>query len=205
MKRLYVCIAAGSVAMAISAAAARQALAQTLLYSYETIAPSGLTPPDDGSGPDGFVAIGGTVTQDTFGASDGTHSMKFFMPVDDFFDGARTAVGLPFTTLNAATTTAIRVDMTIKAGEEFTGGFASLGITEFGTYQDPDFGTLSGQAQTISASEQNVRLAAGTYHFVIPLIARNNPNINSGRPNCSFNGVFVSDPFGTMTPTAFQF
>jgi len=198
-------LAAGAVAFTIGIGA-RSAAAQTLLYSYETIVPSGLTPPDDGSGPDGFVAIGGgAVTQDTFGATNGTHSMKWSQALDDTFTGARTAVGLPFTTINDAATTAVSVDVTIKAGEEFVGGFASLGITEFGTFTDPDFGTLSGQAQTISASEQNMRLAAGSYHFVIPLIARNNPNISSGRPNISFNGAFHSDPLGTSDPTAFQF
>jgi hypothetical protein len=37
------------------------------------------------------------------------------------------------------------------------------------------------------------------------LIARSNQHSNSGRPNVSFNGVFLTDPLGTLTPTAFQF
>src|SRR5262245_9057190 len=195
--------AAGAVALMLHTPAAR---GQTLLYSFETLVPSGLAPPNDGSGPDGFVPNdGGTITQDAFGATSGSFSLKVAQTETDTFTGFQTGVGLPFSTINAATTTAVSVDLTIKAGEEFTGGFASLGITEFGTFQDPDFGTLGGQAQTIAASEQNVELAAGVYHFVIPLIARTNQHSNSGRPNVSFNGAFLTDPLGTLTPTAFQF
>src|SRR5262245_6771667 len=104
--------AASAVALMLHTPATR---AQTL-YSFETLVPSGLAPPNDGSGPDGYVPNdGGTITQDAFGATIGSFSLKYAQTETDTFTGFQTSVGLPFSTINAATTTAVAVDLTIKA------------------------------------------------------------------------------------------
>ena len=96
------------------------ASAQTtvLLYDMEG------DPPPSGFTNNGVV----TVTQDTIGATEGSHSMRVDTDGSTFV-GALTAVIPP--TL-AAGVDSILLDLTINAGEEFTGGFADMGVTIFG-------------------------------------------------------------------------
>jgi hypothetical protein len=161
-------LSAAGVAAAIFFARAAQA-ADTLLYSFETLYNNATPPAPDPTGtPDAFQPNdGGIITQDTFGATDATHSLKYVQNDTDTFTGFITTLGSPFTVINDPTTTAISVDLTVRPGEEFAGGFASLGITEFGTYQDPDLGTLTGQAQPMAG-----RLPRSLRSFIPILSAR---------------------------------
>src|SRR4051812_34454239 len=100
------------------------ASAQTLLYSFETLYSGADNPVPDplGTLPDGFTNNGGgtTITQDVFGATQGAKSMKFQQIEGPTFTGARTALNAPFDIINDPTTFAISLDLTIKAGEEYT-------------------------------------------------------------------------------------
>jgi hypothetical protein len=173
--------------------------ADTLLYSFETLYDDAGVP-NQGTRPDGYHFNGGdtTVTQDTFGATVGLNSMKFQQGPGATFTGAQTEVGLPFTTINDPGTTAIRMDVTVKAGEEFTGNFANLGLTEFGE----DAGANEGQLQTVVAGEQPVVFEPGTYTIVMPLIARFRP-FDPFEANIPFSTA-VHTGANPLTPTSFQ-
>src|SRR5262245_32021393 len=118
---------AGATALLFAAAWAQ---ADTLLYSFETLVDHD-NDPKTPSVPDGYHPnpIGGSnfITQDTFGVTDGSFSLKYSQILAATFTGAQTELGVPFPVINAATTSAISMDVTIKAGEEFAGGFANLG------------------------------------------------------------------------------
>ena len=99
-------------------------------------------------------------------------------------------------------TTAVSLDLTVPDTGAFSGNFARLGITEFGN--NPSM-NLNGQAaQTNGDSEQNIALAAGTYHLTIPLIARSNPiTLDTDVP---FSSIFGPDPNTQLqVATGFQF
>lgn len=97
-----------------------------LLYDME-----GAAPPS-GFGPNGLV----NVTQDTIGATQGVNSMRVEIPTGQTFVGALTGVAPP--ALSSASS--ILLDLTINAGEEYTGaGFADMGVTVYG-YKGAVFG-----------------------------------------------------------------
>ena len=100
MRNALVCIAT-MVAIVFSAAAVFAAD-----YSFEVIAPSGANPP----GPDGFFGLGATVSQDTIGATDLLHSMKYEVGVGGFV-GARTEI-VPATLNNPPGVVAVMFDLT---------------------------------------------------------------------------------------------
>src|SRR3954467_10745562 len=68
------------------------ARADTLAYSFETLYNSSGTIDIAGTRPDDFHNNGGgtTITQDTIGATDATHSMKYDMIQPATFTGAQT-------------------------------------------------------------------------------------------------------------------
>jgi len=124
--------------------------------------------------------------------------MKFAQIAAATFTGAQTEVGVPFTTINDPGTTAVSFDLTVKAGDEFTGNFANLGYTEFGEHA-----TLGeGQLQTVVAGEQPIRFEPGTYTLVIPLIARFRP-YDPFEADISFSDA-VHTGTNPMPPTSFQ-
>src|SRR3954452_24005532 len=124
-------------------------------YSFETIAPSGANPP----GPDGFFGLGATVTQDTIGATDLTHSMKYAVGVGGFV-GARTEI-VPATLNNLPGVTAVTFDITIP--QAYTDTFANMGITLFGHALNPGGpGTFGNQVQ-FQNEFPIAGKAAGTY------------------------------------------
>jgi hypothetical protein len=151
--------------------------AQTLLYSFE-----GGT---DGFGPNG----GGTVTQDTIGATDGTHSLKETVPAGAFFVGALTGTVPP--ALNDPTLSAITVDVNVPAN--YAGAFADIGVTIFGEVG----GNFGYQYQVDPSSEKNVG-AAGQFSFNIPLVGQNPVTFD---PSNSYAQVQASG----FVPTGFEF
>jgi PEP-CTERM motif len=193
--------AAAATALMLVTASSTLAANPTLLYSFEN-------PPVDPNGPlDGFGPNGGgtTVSQDTVGATNGVNSMHVSIVAGAVFVGAQTSNLPPI--INDPSTTAISLDLTVPAGQQFTGGFADIGITEFGVPVDPDNGT-SAQAQIASSYQHTVAMAPGTYHLVIPLVLPSNPITFDGGPNgqgVALSSAFGTDPTSQMTPSSIEF
>jgi hypothetical protein len=188
MKNALLCIAALA-AMMLVASAAR---AQTLLYGMET---------GTATNPDGFGANGGgvTVSQDTIGATQGTHSLKTSVVAGATFVGALTgnvAAGLtpplPVQTVN--------FDYTIAPGDAFAGGFAVVGVTIFGS--NAAISQFGLQAQFAGLVHLEGK-AAGTYHGSIDLTSASNPLTFV---NQSYNQIFSQTPTSSqLTPSGFEF
>jgi hypothetical protein len=148
------------------------------VYSFEVLYNNLGQPDPSGTRPDDFHVNGGdtTITQDTIGATDATHSMKFAQGPAATFTGAITEVIPPV--LNAPTTYGVSFDLTVPAGGALASGFARIGISEFGSENDspdPEHPIID-QIQTPGFAEQNINLAAGnTYKITIPFIALFNP------------------------------
>src|SRR5688500_7568800 len=195
--------ALGAAAGALAAGPVSRAAAQTLLCSFGPLYNEQGEPDPAGTRPDGFHSnppLSGTfVAPDTFGATLGARSLKFVQNFGETFTGEITELGAPFDVIDNPATPAVAVAYTVRAGEEYAGGFANLGITVFG-----DNKTLGeGQAQTVVASEQPVKLAPGTYRLVIPLIARFNPYTFD--LDVPFHTILGNNPTSQMTGTSFQF
>ena len=195
-----------TVAAATMLAAAASARADNLLYSFETLwnsgtpaGPNGIPPavppaPDpNGTRPDDFHNNGGgTITQDTIGATDQTHSMLFSQGIGDTFTGAETENIVPH--LNDPNSI-ITMDVTVPSSGNFTGNFARMGISEFGTQQgDP---TVY-QVQSLPANEANIALTPGTHRIGIPLIAIYNPLTFD--LNAPFSDIFDPNASPHLTP-----
>ena len=194
--------AAAAATMLLAAASVR---ADNLLYSFETLWNSGTpagpnnvppavppAPDPNGTRPDDFHSNGGgTITQDTIGATDQTHSMLFAQAQGDTFTGAESENIVPH--LNDPNSM-ITMDVTIPSTGNFTGNFARLGISEFGT--QPGDPTVY-QVQIQTTNEANIALAPGTYHIGIPLIAIYNPlTLDLAAP---FSSIFGADASPHLT------
>jgi hypothetical protein len=195
--------AAAAATMMLAASAAR---ADNPLYSFEVLwnsgtpaGPGGIPPavppaPDpNGTRPDDFHSNGGgTITQDTIGATDQTHSMLFSQGNGDTFTGAETENIVPH--LNDPDTM-ITMDVTVPSTGQFAGKFARVGISEFGTQTgDP---TVY-QVQIQPANEANIALTPGTHHIGVPLIAIYNPlTFDLGVP---FSSIFDPSASPHLTP-----
>src|SRR5262245_18077317 len=137
MKRALTVVAA---AAALSIAASASHAVESLAYSFEVIAASGANPP----GPDGFFGLGATVSQDTIGATDLLHSMKYDVGVGGFV-GARTEI-VPATLGNPPGVTGVMFDVTIP--QMYADTFANMGVTVFGHALNPGGpGTFGNQVQ----------------------------------------------------------
>jgi hypothetical protein len=181
MRKGLICIAM-AVAMVVCASGAQ---AQgTLAYSYETV---------DGLGqPDGFFGAGATVTQDTIGATHGTHSMKYAVGVGGFV-GARTETVIPAELNNPPGVKYVLFDLNVP--EAFAGTFAVLGISGLG--HELDSSTFGVQFQF--ADEENINLAPGQYNDLrIDL----DTDLFSG---LSFNDRFGDDLADLDVVSQFQF
>lgn len=191
---------AASVALLVSVVAAR---ADVLLHSFEVLYNDSNVPDPLGTRPDGFHFNGGgtTVSQDTIGATQGTKSMKFTQVSAATFTAAITELGAPFPVLFDPGTYAISFDYTVAPGDEFTGGFANLGFKAFGENSSQ----IPGDPQTPAHSEQQVKVPAGTYRIIIPLIANFDPYTFDG--DVSFASIMdaVPDPANQMIPTSWEF
>jgi hypothetical protein len=188
MRHKFVWIAAVAVLFCASAARAQ------LIYSFESPAVN----------PDGFGPNGGgvTITQDTFGATVGTHSMKASVVTGATFVGALTS-NVPAPLNNPPGVDAIKFDLTIGPNDVFTGGFDIVGITVFGL--NVPLGQFGLQAQFAPFIHVDGK-AAGTYtDLTIPLTGATNPlNFTT---NQTFNQIFtVGTPDANhLNPSGFQF
>jgi hypothetical protein len=203
MKRSAIYSAAAAAAAAFGLAAS-SATAE-LVYNFATLYDANNVQDTSGTYPDDFQpnpSTNTTITQSTIGVPAGSYSMEFQQSASATFTGAITQV-IP-EIVNDPATTAISFDLTIPSTGNFTGSYANIGISEFGTNPSQGFTTqFPGQVQTTSASEVNINLAPGSYQFTIPLIALFNP-IN-GDSDVSFSSCFGSNTSSQLEPTAFEF
>jgi hypothetical protein len=149
-------------------------------------------------GTQGFAPNGSplpSVSQDTAGATDASHSLRFSLSLPETFSGALTQSVNQARLLDPGTNF-IAVDVTVLPGEEeYTGaGFARMGITYFGSI--PSQGVFGIPVQTNAQSERSVDLAPGTYTIVIPLIS------TAGTP---FRDAFGTGPDQLEQVSGFQF
>ncbi len=208
MKISIPCAAASAAAVAMMLGAASVSLAAnpTLVYSFEN-------PPGDPNGPlDGFApnpanVVGEiTLAQSTVGVTNGNNSMNVSITQSGTFDGALTS-DVP-AIIDDPSTTAISFDLTVPAGQQFAGGFADIGIVEFGVPNDQTNNGTSAQAQIESSYQHTVAMAPGTYHIVIPLVTEYNPFTFDLGPNgqgVAFSSVFGTDMESQMTASSFEF
>lgn len=154
----------------------------TLLYDMEG------APPPDGFGPNGLI----TVSQDSLGATQGVNSMRNAIPGASTFVGALTTV-VPPALNNPPGVDHILFDMTIDAGDEFTGLSAAVGVTIFG-FQGSTFGLPSRFADTEAIGGK----AAGTYRDI-----RIDLDNSLQYPGKSFNDLLADGDFDGVT--GFQF
>jgi hypothetical protein len=181
-----------TVVAAITCASA--ARAQTLAYSFEVPAVN----------PDGFGPNGGgiTVTQDTIGATNLTHSLKASVVGGATFVGALTGAVHP-SIGDPPGLKSILFDMTIAQGDAFTGGFAVVGVTIFGASQ-PGPGQQFGLQAQFADIEHIEGKAPGTYSVQIDLTSATHPLTFAAAQ--SFNQIFgtVGSGANDLIPTGFQ-
>jgi hypothetical protein len=157
--------------------------AQTLVYSFE----SG----NDGFGPNG----GGTYTQDTIGATEGTGSLRVNVPMGATFVGGITG-NLPAAIGDPPGVDFVLFDLTIGPNDVFPGTFANMGVTIWGCDQS---GGCGNQAQFMD-EEAIAGKAAGTYSDI--RIDLSSAHGGGG----SFNNIFGTSGSGSpLIPTHFQF
>jgi hypothetical protein len=188
MRNRLVCFAT-IVAIVFSAAAVFAAD-----YSFEVVVPGGGPP-----GPDGFFGLGATVTQDTIGATDLLHSMKYDVGVGGFV-GARTEI-VPPTLNNPPGVTAVMFDLTIT--QAYADTFANMGVTVFGHALNPGGpGTFGNQVQFLNEYPIAGK-APGTY---LNQMIQLDTSVGPYRPGESFNQIFGPvDPNDLTVASAFQF
>jgi hypothetical protein len=203
LARIFLTAAVAATCLAFSARAADQ-----LAYSFEADA-------------DGFHPNGGgtTTTQDTIGATLGTHSLKFAVVGGATFVGAQTERLDPTVFGDPPGLNEVTFDLTITdpfpdALPGQTTHFASLGVTVFGVSQ-PDFpgGQISGQAQFFNQADPSLNgerhiddLAPGTYkNFRIMLTDAVHPFTFDEHQ--TFNQIFgtVGSGPNDVIPTSFEF
>jgi hypothetical protein len=172
-----------------------------LAYSFET----GTVANPDGFGPNGG---GVTVSQDTIGATQATHSMKVSVVTGATFVGALSTV-VPATPGGAVLNNppgvdAVKFDMTINQGDAYAGnGFDIIGITVFGS--NAPQGQFGLQAQFAPFIHIDGK-AAGLYSdLTIPLTGATNPLTFT--PNQTFNDIFTAGipDASHLNPSGFQF
>jgi hypothetical protein len=184
-------LGAFAAAIALSLAGAARA---DLAYSFEA-------PPVN---PDGFGPNGGgiTLTQDVVGATHGLSSLRADVVAGATFVGALTGIVHP-SIGDPPGLERIIFDMTV--GQEFTGGFAVVGVTIFGATQ-PDFpgGQQFGLQAQFADFEHIGGKAPGTYTVTIDLASATHPTtFATGQ---SFNEIFgtVGSGPNDIIPTGFQ-
>ncbi|MFO0791802.1 MAG: PEP-CTERM sorting domain-containing protein [Pirellulales bacterium] len=168
-----------------------------LAYSFESPAVN-----PDGFGPNG---AGVTITQDTIGATQGTHSLKASVVTGATFVGALT--GNVNSLINDPPgVNSLLFDMTIGPNDVFPGAFALVGVTIFGASQ-PDYpgGQQFGLQAQFADFEHIDGKAPGTYTVQIDLNSATHPlTFATGQ---SFNQIFgtVGSGANDVIPTGVQF
>jgi hypothetical protein len=189
MKRWGISFLATTIALLICTAPVRA----QLVYSFE-------------GDLQGFAANGGgtTITADTIGATHGAGSLKASVVAGATFVGALTST-VPPAIGDPPGVNHVLFDMTIAPGEEYTGGFANIGVTVFGATQ-PGPGQQFGLPVQFADYEPIGGKTAGTYHNVrIDLSSATHPTTFA--PGQSFNQIFGPNPGAPndIIPTGFQF
>lgn len=180
-------------AFAILNSAREYVLADSLAYSFES------------ASNDGFTSNGGgvTVTQDTIGATNGTHSLKISIVGGATFVGAQTSVldttsigntaiignppGLDHVTFDLTLPAQFPADDPAHPGTPLP-GFGVIGFTVFGQSQD---GLTLADAQFQDNEIHLDGLGAGTHTLRMDL--------TSSLPNAVNDGGSFNDVFGTGT------
>jgi hypothetical protein len=148
---------------------------------------------------DGFFGLGATASQDTIGATQGTHSLKYDVGGGGFV-GARTETVIPAALGNPPGVDYVLFDMTITT--PFTGGFGDIGVTVFGHAVNHSPALFGLQAQ-FADTESLVGKGPGLYPDVrIDLSSAANPITFA---NESFNQIFGPGPNQLTVASAFQF
>jgi hypothetical protein len=153
---------------------------------------------------DGFFGLGATVTQDTIGATQGTHSLKYSVGGGGFV-GARTETVIPAALGNPPGVDYVLFDLNLP--EAYTGTFADLGVTVFGHDLPDGFFGLQAQFGQDGSPGSTLSLAAlspGQHNDLrINLTGSNNP-VTFAFPE-SFNQIFGPGPGQLTVASAFQF
>jgi len=163
-------------------------------YSFETIVPSGANPP----GPDGFFGLGATVSQDTIGATDLLHSMKYDVGIGGFV-GARTEI-VPPTLNDPPGVQYVMFDITFP--QTYADTFANMGVTVFGHELNAPGGPVFGQQVQFANEYPMAGKAPGTYRDQLISLAT---SVGPYRPGESFNQIFGPGPNDLTVSSAFQF
>jgi hypothetical protein len=184
--------------------------ADNLAFSYETGA-DGL----DGFAPNGAI----TLTQDTIGATLGTHSMKVAIDAGETFVGAQTNTldtttigntaiigdppGLDHVTFDLTVTQQFGKRINPLASDPFS-GFVSIGVTIFGTDQAGN--EVDGQIAYFDNKEFKAgALTPGTYHDCrIDLDEIIDPRVLAVKSFNDLYGTQGSSPTD-LIPTGFEF
>lgn len=184
MKKSLLCLA---MLLAIFGTVTAVQAGETLAYSYEVVS---------GPGPDGFFGLGATVTQDTIGATVGTHSMKYAVGNGGFV-GARTESVIPAALGNPPGVDYVLFDMFVP--EAYGGTFADVGVTVFG-HGNGQFGLQAQFSDLVSIAGK----APGQYlNERIDLVGATNPFTFA--PNETFNQIFGQGVNQLSVASAFQF
>lgn len=187
MTRILLCTAV-AVALFCWVDAARAQVTQA--YSFEAPLPAG---------PDGFFGLGATVSQDTIGATDLAHSMKYQAGAAGFV-GARTESSIPAALNDPPGVLRVLLDMTIL--EAYAGTFADLGVTLFGHALNAPGGAQFGHQVQFADTVSIAALGVGTHRdLAIDL----DTSVGPYRPGESFNAIFGPNPNDLTVASAFQF
>ena len=164
--------------------------AGSLAYSFEDVLPAD---------PDGFFGLGAAVTQDTIGATEGSHSMKYAVNTGGFV-GARTETVIPAALNDPPGVSHVLFDATFV--DPYAGGFADIGVTLFGHALNAPGGAEFGHQVQFANTVSLAVLGAGTHQDLrIDL----DSSVGPYRFGESFNDIFGPGPADLTVASAFQF
>jgi PEP-CTERM motif len=189
MRHAFCCILAAIAVVCCVGGARAQVV--TTAYSFET---------GTAQMPDGFFGLGATVAQDTIGATDLTHSLRYDVPAATGFAGARTETVIPPALNDPPGVVAVLFDMTLTSA--YTGTFADIGVTVFGHALNAPGGPQFGQTVQFANTVSIAALGVGPHPNL-----RINLDSSAGpyRPGESFNAIFGPGPNDLTVASAFQF
>jgi hypothetical protein len=171
-------------------ALAGEATAQGPAYSFET---------GSAAAPDGFFGLGAAVSQDTIGATDLQHSLKYDVGVGGFV-GARTETVIPAALNDPPGVKAVLFDLTIPTA--YAGTFADIGVTIFGHQLNAPGGPVYGQQAQFADTVSIAALGVGTH---LDQRIDLDQSVGPYRAGDSFNDIFGPGPDDLTVASAFQF
>ena len=192
MKRCLICLAAFLILLTGAPLAFAQ---ETLVYSFETLIPSGGNPP----GPDGFFGLGAAVTQEpVIGVTHLASSMKYDVGVGGFV-GARTEI-VPAQLNDPPGVEYVLFDLTLTA--PYTDTFANIGVTIFGHALNASGGPVFGNQVQFADEVALAGLGAGTH---INMRIDLDFSVGPYQHGESFNDIFGPGMNDLTLASAFQF